>query len=203
MKKFLNRKVIIISTIITIAGIGSILGVLNTSKTSDNAIKTKAISKIGKSALISTISTFDKSQKESSDKKENKQDDIKEQTQNKKIVKKKSSNNDTVIEQPEKKEETSEIKKEQNDSVNIPPIINDVPSNDKVEDNSSNKPIEPPKACPTGENPDLPCDYIDLPDGWQVMDYEEAMLEMKNHNGSSSGWLTNNGGEAVFVIRFW
>lgn len=65
----------------------------------------------------------------------------------------------------------------------------------------------PKPVCAIGENPNLPCDYIDLPAGYQVMDYETAKIEMAkadaNGGGYDHGWLPRNDGQSVFVIRFW
>lgn len=65
----------------------------------------------------------------------------------------------------------------------------------------------PKPVCEIGENPNLPCDYIDIPAGYQVMDYQKALEEMAkvdaNGGGYDGGWLTRNDGQPVYFIRFW
>lgn len=84
-----------------------------------------------------------------------------------------------------------------------------VPDNKPVVNQPSQ--VEPPKEqplCPNGENPNLSCDYIDLPAGYKAYGkYEDAKKDMDEADakglGYDGGWLTNNGGTPIYVVRFW
>ncbi|MEF9921236.1 MAG: hypothetical protein RR741_08965 [Erysipelotrichaceae bacterium] len=106
--------------------------------------------------------------------------------------------NDTYKDKKENK--NTDVKKDDTTTKNEvaqKPSETEKPSQETKPEESKPTPIPKP-VCEIGENPNLPCDYIDLLAGYQVMDYETAKIKMAeadaNGGGYDYGGLTRNNG---------
>lgn len=112
-----------------------------------------------------------------------------------------------IVNKTETEKESSPTYDDSKKEESKPTTPSPTPAPSKPEQQKPEPTPAPKPVCAIGENPNLPCDYIDLPAGYQVMDYETAKVKMveadANGGGYDHGWLSRNDGQSVFIIRFW